>query len=76
MIQGRCKILLRSVSSLIVFEISKNFLISGRSLLLYQFTNRVIELAVVFIMGYHCYQLHTKCYRNPSYKFKSYTADL
>jgi hypothetical protein len=33
-----------------------------RSLLPYQFTRRGIELTVVIIMGYHCYQLHTKCY--------------
>jgi hypothetical protein len=36
---------------------------SGRSLLLYQFTKRVIKLTVVIIVGYHCYQLHTKFYR-------------
>jgi hypothetical protein len=38
----------------------KNSLISGRSLLLYQFTRRAIKLTVVIIVGYHCYQLHTK----------------
>jgi hypothetical protein len=38
----------------------KNFLINGSSLILYQFTNRVIKLTVVIIVGYHCYQLHTK----------------
>jgi hypothetical protein len=35
-----------------------NCLISGRSLLLYQFTKRVVKLTVVIIVGYHCYQLH------------------
>jgi hypothetical protein len=33
-----------------------------RSLLLYQFTTKVIKLTVVIIVGYHCYQLHTKFY--------------
>jgi hypothetical protein len=51
-----------SINSLILFGIRKNFLISGRSLLLYQFTRRAIKLTVVIIMGYHCYQLHTKFY--------------
>jgi hypothetical protein len=31
-------------------------------LLLYQFTRRVTELTVVVIVGYYCYQLHTKLY--------------
>jgi hypothetical protein len=31
------------------------------SLLLYQFTKRVTELAVIITVGYHYYQLHTKC---------------
>jgi hypothetical protein len=30
--------------------------ISGGSLLLYEFIKRVIKLAVIIIMGYHCYQ--------------------
>jgi hypothetical protein len=37
-------------------------LMSGRSLLLYQFTRRAIKLTVVIIFGYHCYQLRTKFY--------------
>jgi hypothetical protein len=53
---------LRSINSLILFGIRKNFLISGRSLLLYQFTRRVIKMTVVIILGYHCYQPHTKFY--------------
>jgi hypothetical protein len=48
-------------NSLIIFGIKKNCLISGRSLLLYHFT-RAIKLTIVIIMGYHCHQLHTKCY--------------
>jgi hypothetical protein len=36
----------------------KNRLIIERSLLLYQFTWKVIKLTVVIIGGYHCYQLH------------------
>jgi hypothetical protein len=41
---------LRSVNSLILFGIMKNFLISGRSLLAYQFTRRAIKLTVVIIV--------------------------
>jgi hypothetical protein len=49
-----------SISSVILFGIWKNFLISGRSLLLKQFTGRSIKLNVVLviIVGYHCYQLY------------------
>jgi hypothetical protein len=31
--------------------------VQWRSLLLYQFTKRVIKLTVIIIVGYHCYQL-------------------
>jgi hypothetical protein len=50
-------------NALIPFGIKENCLISGRSLLLNQFTSKVIKLSVIIIMGYHCYQHHTKCYR-------------
>jgi hypothetical protein len=46
-----------------VYTKSVMIMISGRSLLSYQFTNRVTELTVVVIVGHHCYQLHTKLYR-------------
>jgi hypothetical protein len=36
--------------------------ISGRSLLLYQFTRRAIKLTVVIIVGYRYYQLRTNFY--------------
>jgi hypothetical protein len=49
-----------SINSYILFGIKKSCLISGRSLLLYQFTKRVINLTVIIIEGYHYYQLHTK----------------
>jgi hypothetical protein len=52
----------RSTNSLILFGIRKKCLISGRSLLLYLFTRRIIKLTVVIIVGYHCHQLHTKFY--------------
>jgi hypothetical protein len=52
----------------ILFGVRKNRLIGGRSLLLHQFTRWVIKLTVVIIVGYHCYQLHTKYY---SLKVKS-----
>jgi hypothetical protein len=54
---------LRSKNSLILFGIRKNCLISGKSLLLYQFTKRAMKLTVLIIVGYHCYQRHTKFYR-------------
>jgi hypothetical protein len=44
--------------------IRNNCPISGRSLLLYQFTSRVIKLTVVIIGGYHCYQFYTKILSN------------
>jgi hypothetical protein len=40
LIQAGCETLLRSINPFILFGIWKNCLISGRSLLLYQFTNR------------------------------------
>jgi hypothetical protein len=47
---------LRSINSLILCGVMKNCLISGRSLLFYQFIKKVTKL------GYHCYKLHTKFY--------------
>jgi hypothetical protein len=63
LIQAGGEILHSKIHKLILFGIGKNCLIS-RSLLSYQFTRRVIKLTVVIIRGYHCYQLHTKFYRN------------
>jgi hypothetical protein len=63
MIQTEDEILCSKIHKVILFEIRKSCLISGRSLLLYQFTRRVIKLTVVNIVGYHCYQPHTKFYR-------------
>jgi hypothetical protein len=62
LIQAGCETLQSGIYklSLIVFGVRKNCLINGRSLLLYQFTRRVIKLTVVIIKGYHCYQLYTK----------------
>jgi hypothetical protein len=39
-----------------------NCLIRVRSLLFYQFKRRARKLALVIIVGYHFYQLHTKFY--------------
>jgi hypothetical protein len=55
--------ILKSMRQLILFEIPKNCLISGRSILSYQFSRKVIKLTVVIIGGYHYYQLRTKFYR-------------
>jgi hypothetical protein len=50
LIQAGCKTLVRSINSLILFGISNICLISGRSLLLYQFTERGIKLTLVIIV--------------------------
>jgi hypothetical protein len=55
---------LRCINSSVLFGIRKYFLISGRSLLLYQFTRRPMKLNVIIIMRYHCYQLHTTFFFN------------
>jgi hypothetical protein len=62
LIQAGSEIILRSITSIILFGIRKSRLISGRSLLLYQFTKRRIKLTVVIILGCYHYQLHTKLY--------------
>jgi hypothetical protein len=38
----------------------EELMISGRSLLLNQFTKRG-DNTVAIMVGYHCFQLHTKC---------------
>jgi hypothetical protein len=48
---------------LILFGIRNNCLISGTTLLLYQFTKKLIKLAAVIIVVYHCYQFHTTFYQ-------------
>jgi hypothetical protein len=63
---------LGSTNTLILFGTRNNCVISQRSLLLYQFTKRVAKLTVIIIVGYHCYQLHTKFYRiSPPFQVKS-----
>jgi hypothetical protein len=54
---------LQSIKSLTLTGIRKNFLIRGRSLLLYQFTQRMMKLTVISIMVYHCSQSY-KTIRN------------
>jgi hypothetical protein len=55
LIQAGGKMLLSMIHKLInLFGIRKNCLISGSSLLLYQFTKRVTKLTVIIIVGYHC----------------------
>jgi hypothetical protein len=61
--ETRGETLLWSTNALIVFGIRNNCLISGRSLLLYQFTKRVTKRTVIIIVGYQCYQFHTQFYR-------------
>jgi hypothetical protein len=53
---------LRSLNSLILFEVRKNPVIKGRNLLWYQVTRRVVNVTVVIIKEYNCYQLHAKFY--------------
>jgi hypothetical protein len=66
---------LRSRNSLVIFGIRKNCLTTGRSLLLYQFT-RVIKLALVIILGYHCYQLHNKILSNVFSRLSPYIDEI
>jgi hypothetical protein len=47
-----------------------NFLISGKSLLLYQFKRNTIRLARVIIVGYHRCQLYKRFVQYPSLKVK------
>jgi hypothetical protein len=61
---------LKSINSVILFGIRTDCLSSGTSLLLCQFTRRVIELTVIIIEGYHYYQLHIRFYQDPSLKAK------
>jgi hypothetical protein len=64
LIQAGGEVLLSAIHKLINSVWNKEECLSkGRSLVLYQFTKRVIKLTVVIIVGYHCYQLHTKFYR-------------
>jgi hypothetical protein len=58
LLRAECETLL-SANSLIQFGIKKSCLISGGSLSLYQFTERVIKQTVIMIAEYHCYHLHT-----------------
>jgi hypothetical protein len=45
---------LRAINSIIIFRKRKNCLSSGGSLLLHQFTWRVIKLTVLIIKAHHC----------------------
>jgi hypothetical protein len=57
LIQAGGEILHPEIHKMISCVRNKNCLINGRSLLLYQFTRSMIELTVVIIVEYHCYQL-------------------
>jgi hypothetical protein len=54
---------LQSTNILIPFGIRKNRIVSGRSLLLYQFTRRMMKRGAIIIVRCHCHQLYTKFYR-------------
>jgi hypothetical protein len=56
LIQAGGETLLRPINSLLLFAMRKNCVISGKSLLLYQFTKEVTKLTVIIIVGYHCYR--------------------
>jgi hypothetical protein len=51
----------------------ENCLLNGKMLLWYQFTRRVIKLTVIIIVGYHFYQLNTKCYRISFFQWQVHT---
>jgi hypothetical protein len=53
---------LGSLNALILFGIRNNCFRSGTTLLLYQFTRRVIKPTAVIVEANHCCQLHTKFY--------------
>jgi hypothetical protein len=60
LIQGGGETLVSATNSLIPFGIRKNCLIRRRSQVLHQFTERMTNVTIIIIVGYHCYQLHTK----------------
>jgi hypothetical protein len=51
----------RSTHSFILFGIRKSSMISGRSLILHQFT-RTVKLTIVNSENYHSFNIRTKCY--------------
>jgi hypothetical protein len=53
LIQAGAETLQSEITNSILFGIRKNCLISGRSLLLYQFTRRAMKLTVVISVVYH-----------------------
>jgi hypothetical protein len=68
LIQAGGETLWALVRKLINFICNKETLADKWNLLLYQCTRRAIKLTVVIIVGYHYYQLHTKCYPLSFYK--------
>jgi hypothetical protein len=62
---------LRYIHSLILFVTRNNCLSSGRSLLLYQYTKRAIELTVVFIEHITTISYMQDCTQHPSLEVKS-----
>lgn len=54
----------KSIYLLIPFVMKKNFLIAGRSQLVYLFIGRMIEHIAVIIEAYHRNQVHIKFYRH------------
>jgi hypothetical protein len=63
LIQAGGEILLSLIHKLILFGIRNICMISGRSLLLYQFIKKVPKLTAIIIIRYDCYQFNTKFYR-------------
>jgi hypothetical protein len=71
LIQVGGETLLRFTNSLILFELRKNCLISGRSLLFYQSTKMVIKLAAQLSCDVTAINLIQNCIQYHSLKFKS-----
>jgi hypothetical protein len=65
LIQARGEILLFVIHKLINSVWNKEELPDQwkESIIVYQFTKRVIKLTAIIIAGHHCYQLHAKFYR-------------
>jgi hypothetical protein len=60
-----------STNLLILFGMRKNYVISGRSLLLYQFTKMATTLTEIVLARNHCYQFMQNFIEYPSLQVNS-----
>jgi hypothetical protein len=64
-----------STNSLTILN-NEEFHDEWKGLLLYEFTRRVIKLTVIIIVGYHCYQLHIKFFRESFSRLSPYIDEI